>query len=124
MVPSLPLLSCELSMSVKEIPDRKKNSDVTNALRQWNYVDELCRVMNRINKNLAKYFQFIISSKQLINPLPNLNNKKLLLRKKLNNRNNKRKLPTNCLSVFDHFVKLVLKGLKLTLDLVFEDKST
>ena len=25
MVPSLPLLSCELSVSVKENPDRKKN---------------------------------------------------------------------------------------------------
>ena len=25
------------------------------------------------------------------------------------------KLPTNCLSVFDHFVKLELKGLKRTL---------
>ena len=25
----------------------------------------------------------------------------------------RRELPTNCLSVFDHFVKLALKGLKL-----------
>ena len=65
-------------------------SDVTNALRQWNYVNEFCEVMNRMNKNLAEYFRFICWSKQLINPLPSLNNTRLLLRgKKLNNRNNK-----------------------------------
>ena len=29
MVPSLPLLSCELSVSVKENPDRKKNIQAT-----------------------------------------------------------------------------------------------
>ena len=33
MVPSLSLLSCELSVSVKENPDRKKNDDCENIYR-------------------------------------------------------------------------------------------
>lgn len=65
-------------------------SDVTNALAQWNYVDKLGEVMNRMNKKLQEYFHFIISSQQLTYPLLSWDNKKLLLRKKLNNWNNKR----------------------------------
>ena len=36
MVPSLPLLSCEMSTSVKEIPDRKKNQkSYSKCTRIW-----------------------------------------------------------------------------------------
>ena len=35
----------------------------------------------------------------------------------------RRLLPTNCLSMFDHFVGLVLKGLKLLLLLAIARKS-
>ena len=34
------------------------------------------------------------------------------------------KLPTNCLSVFDHFMKLALKGLTLWLEVTFQNLIT
>ena len=38
MVPSLPLLSCESSVSVKENPDRKKNIRMSNfVLLKWRH---------------------------------------------------------------------------------------
>ena len=33
----------------------------------------------------------------------------------------RRKFPTNCLSVFDHFVKLALKGLKIMMNYYYYD---
>ena len=33
----------------------------------------------------------------------------------------RRKFQTNCLSVFDHFVKLALKGLKITMNYYYDD---
>ena len=48
MGPSLPLLSCELSMSVKEIPGRKKK-DKFNILQ----TDKICQVLKNVkNYNL------------------------------------------------------------------------
>ena len=47
---------------------RNTESDVTNALAQPNYEDELSEVMSRTNKELQEYFHYIISSQQLNYP--------------------------------------------------------
>ena len=47
---------------------RVNESDVTNALAQRNYEDELGEVMSRINKELEEYFYYIISIQQLNYP--------------------------------------------------------
>ena len=53
-------------------------SDVTNALAQRNYEDELGKVMNRTNKGLVEYFHDIISKQQLNCPTSCWDNAKLL----------------------------------------------
>ena len=53
-------------------------SDVTNALAQRNYEDELDKVMNRTNKGLVEYFHDIISKQQLNCPSSCWDNAKLL----------------------------------------------
>ena len=57
---------------------RVPESDVTNALAQWNYEDELGEVMSRTNKETEKYFHDIISSQQLNYPPSSWDNAKLL----------------------------------------------
>ena len=59
MVPSLPLLSCELSVSMKENPDRKKNNnnkDSRTTSRQWR-----CTYVFIINfEHISHFFLVII----------------------------------------------------------------
>ena len=57
---------------------RVTESDVTNALAQQNYEDELSEVMSRANKELEEYFHYIISSQQLNYPPSSWDNVKLL----------------------------------------------
>ena len=57
---------------------RNTESDVTNALAQRNYEDELSEVMSRTNKELEEYFHYIISSQQLNYPPSSWDNAKLL----------------------------------------------
>ena len=57
---------------------RVTESDVTNALAQRNYEDELSEVMSRIIKELEEYFHYIISSQQLNYPPSSWDNEKLL----------------------------------------------
>ena len=57
---------------------RITESDVTNALAQRNYEDELSEVMSRISKELQEYFHYIISSQQLNYPPSSWDNAKLL----------------------------------------------
>ena len=52
--------------------------DVTNALAERNYEDELGEVMGRTNKELEEYFHCIISSHQLNCPPSNWDSTKLL----------------------------------------------
>ena len=47
---------------------RVTESDVTNALAQRNYEDELSVVISQTNQELEKYFHYIISSRQLNYP--------------------------------------------------------
>ena len=58
---------------------RVTESDVTNALAQRNYEDELSEVVRRTNKELKEYFHYIISSQQLNYPPSSWDNAKLLL---------------------------------------------
>ena len=55
MIPSLPLLSCDLSVSVKENPDRKKKK-VTRINKKW---------------NISYSLQFIDSARFMTNSLSN-----------------------------------------------------
>ena len=57
---------------------RVTESNVTNALAQQNYEDELSEVMSRANKELEEYFHYIISSQQLNYPPSSWDNVKLL----------------------------------------------
>ena len=57
---------------------RSTESDVTNALAQRNYEDELSEVMRRTNKELEEYFHYVISSQQLNYPPLSWHNSKLL----------------------------------------------
>ena len=57
---------------------RVTESDVTNALAQQNYENELSEVMSRANKELEEYFHYIISSQQLNYPPSSWDNVKLL----------------------------------------------
>ena len=57
---------------------RVTESDVTNALAQRNYEDELSEVMRRTNKELEEYSHYIISSQQLNYPPSSWDNMKLL----------------------------------------------
>ena len=58
-------------------------SDVTNALAQRNYEDELGEVMGRTNKKFEEYFHCIISSQQLNCPPLNWDSTKLLFERKI-----------------------------------------
>ena len=57
---------------------RVTKSDVTNALAQRSYKDELSEVMSRKNKELEEYFHYIIFSQQINYPTSNWDNAKLL----------------------------------------------
>ena len=57
---------------------RVTECDVTNALAQRNYEDELGKVMSRTNKGLEEYSHNIISSQQLNYPPSSWNKAKLL----------------------------------------------
>ena len=60
---------------------RVTESDVTNALAQRNYEDELSEVMRRTNKELEEYFHYIISSQQFNHPPLSWDNSELLFDK-------------------------------------------
>ena len=52
MTPSLPLLSCESSVSVKENPDRKKKNQLTlNDSHQLTFNDSYPLTLNKTMKN-------------------------------------------------------------------------
>ena len=56
MVPSLPLLSYESSMSVKENPDRKKKHIVCDSL--FNYLEYLLVCLKLVSMSFAIYLLF------------------------------------------------------------------
>ena len=57
---------------------RVTESDVTNALAQRNYKNELSEVMRRTNKELEEYFHYTIFTQQLNYPTSSWDNEKLL----------------------------------------------
>ena len=57
---------------------RVTESDVTNALVQRNYEDELSELVRRTSKELTEYFHSIISGQQLSYPPSSWDNVKLL----------------------------------------------
>ena len=86
MVPSLPLLSCESSVSVKENPDRKKKKTITFDDRDPpsinSHVKHLINEKNIIYKNYLKnsktnhsFTTFQSFQSQLSLLIPNLKNK-------------------------------------------------
>ena len=61
MVPSLPLLSCESSVSVKENPDRKKKK-ICNTLNDWS--NKVC-IPNKTNDLNLSVFNMITGINEL-----------------------------------------------------------
>ena len=79
-VSRIPNQSSHLSESIGYISHgyRVTESDVTNALAQRNYEDELDEVMSRKSKGLEEYLHYIISFQQLNYPPSSWDNTKLL----------------------------------------------
>ena len=93
MVPTLPLLSCMSPVSVKESPERKK----TKEKESTGYYRGVFRTDSNIKLEIFT---------KSVNPLSVRPTKWSNTLKQFVG-----KLPTNCLSVCDHFVGLALKGL-------------